>query len=123
MVSYIAKATPEIALFAALALGHALGRVKFGTFSLGGVAGLVAVIVLARACGFGKGFAAGIGAGALTQTAMLGTASDAVSRLGLGDEGAAKLNSQMAVGFAITYIFGTVGVIVFIRSVAPRLLG
>ena len=185
MVSYIAKATPEIALFAALALGHALGRVKFGTFSLGGVAGslvvalligqltgivmpdavkavrfalfiyavgfksgpeffgglnrsslrlvlssvvqcvaaLAAVIVLARACGFGKGFAAGIGAGALTQTAMLGTASDAVSRLGLGDEGAAKLNSQMAVGFAITYIFGTVGVIVFIRSVAPRLLG
>ncbi len=29
----------------------------------------------------------------------------------------------MAVGFAITYVFGTVGVIMFVRSVAPRLLG
>jgi aspartate-alanine antiporter len=185
MVSYIAKATPEIALFAALTLGHALGRLRFGTFSLGGVAGslvvalvigqltgivmpdavkavcfalfiyavgfksgpeffgglnrssvrlalsavvqcvaaLVAVIVLARACGLGKGFAAGIGAGALTQTAMLGTASDAVSRLGLDEDRTASLNSQMAVGFAMTYVFGTVGVIVFLRSVAPRLLG
>ena len=29
----------------------------------------------------------------------------------------------MAVGFAITYVFGTVGVIIFVRSIAPRLLG
>jgi len=33
------------------------------------------------------------------------------------------LTGQMAVGFAITYVFGTVGVIIFVRSVAPRLLG
>src|SRR5215831_12108553 len=45
--SYILKATPEIALFAALALGHSLGRLKFGSFSLGGVAGslLVALVI------------------------------------------------------------------------------
>ncbi len=182
---HILKAAPEIALFAALALGHALGRVKLGSFSLGGVAGslivalvvgqltgvvmpealkavcfalfiysvgfksgpeffgglnrsslklvasavvqclaaLITVIVVARMCGFGKGFGVGIGSGALTQTAMLGTASDAVSRLGLGAEELTKVNSQMAVGFAITYIFGTIGVIIFLRSVAPRLLG
>ena len=29
----------------------------------------------------------------------------------------------MAVGFAITYVFGTIGVIIFVRSLAPRLLG
>ncbi len=183
--NYILKAAPEIALFAALALGHALGRLKFGSFSLGGVAGsllvalvigqltgvvmpeavkavcfalfiyaigfksgpeffgglnrsslklvclslvqcltgLFLVIILARACGFGKGFAAGVGAGALTETAMMGTAGDALSRLGLAPDELAKLNAQMAVGFAITYIFGTVGVIVFLRSVAPRWLG
>ena len=183
--SHILKAAPEIALFAALALGHALGRLKLGNFSLGGVAGslivalvigqltgvvlpevlkavcfalfiyavgfksgpeffgglnrsslklvlssavqcvaaLITVIVIARWAGLGKGFAAGIGAGALTQTAMLGTAGDAVSRLGLGADETASLNSQMAVGFAITYVFGTVGVIVFLRSIAPRLLG
>jgi aspartate-alanine antiporter len=183
--SYILKAAPEAALFAALALGHALGRLKVGGFSLGGVAGsllvalvigqltgvvlpdtlkalcfalfiysvgfksgpeffgglnrgslklvlssvaqclaaLIAVIVIARTCHFGKGFSAGLGAGALTQTAMLGTAGDALSRLGLPPEAATAASSQMAVGFAITYIFGTVGVIVFLRSVAPRWLG
>ena len=183
--NHILQAAPEIALFAALALGHALGRVKFGSFSLGGVAGslivalvvgqltgvvlpealkavcfalfiyavgfksgpeffgglnrsslklvlssvvqcvvaLVATVVLAKVCGFGKGFSAGIGAGALTQTAMLGTAGDALTRLGLSNEQMAQFNSQMAVGFAITYVFGTVGVIIFLRSVAPRLLG
>jgi len=182
---YILKVAPELALFAALALGHALGRLKFGSFSLGGVGGslivglvigelsgvavpdalkavcfalfmysigfkggpeffgglnrsslklvlasvvqclvaLAAVLILARICGFGKGFAAGLGAGALTQTAMLGTAGDAVSRIGLAPEKIAQLNSQMAVGFAITYVFGTIGVLVFVRSLAPRLLG
>lgn len=182
---YILKAAPEIALFAALALGHALGRLKLGSFSLGGVAGslivalvigqltgvvmpealkavcfglfiyavgfksgpeffgglnrsslklvlssvvqcvaaLITVIVIARVCGFGKGFAAGVGAGALTQTAMLGTAGGALSQLGLAADEATRLNSQMAVAFAITYIFGTIGVIVFLRSVAPRWLG
>ena len=84
---------------------------------------LAAIFVLARACSFGKGFAAGLGSGALTQTAMLGTAGDALGRMGLAPESIAQLNSQMAVGFAITYVFGTVGAIVFVRSVAPRLLG
>jgi aspartate-alanine antiporter len=180
----ILKTAPEIALFAALAAGHALGRVKLGRFSLGGVAGslivalvigqfgvtlpdalkavcfalfiyavgfksgpeffgglnrsslklvlssvvqcvtaLVGIIVLAKIFGFSKGFSAGIGAGALTQTAMMGTAGDALKRLGLTPEQVTLQNSQMAVGFAITYVFGTVGVIIFVRSIAPRLLG
>jgi len=53
----------------------------------------------------------GIGAGALTATAMMGTAGDALARLGLSPDQLNLLNSQMAVGFAITYVFGTVGVI------------
>ncbi len=87
------------------------------------VAALVAVLLTARLCGLGKGFAAGLGAGALTQTAMLGTAGDALNRMGLPPDKLAQLSSQMAVGFAITYVFGTVGVILFVRSIAPRLLG
>lgn len=184
-VTHILKAAPETALFAALALGHALGKVKLGSFSLGGVAGsllvalvlgqlfgvvlpdavkavcfalfiysvgfksgpdffgglkrsslklvfssaiqciaaLITVLVIAKCCNLSKGFSAGLGAGALTQTAMLGTAGDALARLGLGPDQSAQMSSQMAVGFAITYVFGTVGVIVFLRSFAPRLLG
>jgi putative transport protein len=87
------------------------------------VAALVVLLVIARICGFGKGFAAGIGSGALTQTAMMGTAGGALTRLGLPQEQVNLLTSEMAVGFAITYIFGTIGVIVFVRSIAPRLMG
>jgi aspartate-alanine antiporter len=87
------------------------------------VAALIVLLVIARLCGFGKGFAAGIGSGALTQTAMMGTAGGALNRLGLPQDQVSLMTSEMAVGFAITYIFGTIGVIVFVRSVAPRLMG
>jgi aspartate-alanine antiporter len=87
------------------------------------IAALVTLLVLARVCGLGRGFASGIGAGALTQTAMMGTAGDALTRLGLPADQVAQLTSQMAVGFAITYVFGTIGVILFVRTVAPKLLG
>ena len=43
----IFKRSPEIALFLSLSLGYLIGKIKFGSFQLGGVAGslLVAVIV------------------------------------------------------------------------------
>ena len=87
------------------------------------VTGLIVVLIVSGVCGFGKGFSVGVGAGALTETAMMGTAGDALSRMGLPGGEVEKLTSQMAIGFAITYVFGTVGVIVFIRSIAPRLMG
>jgi len=84
---------------------------------------LITIIAVARVCGFNKGFAAGVGAGALTQTAMMGTAIGALGRMGLPQDQIAQFSSQTAIGFAITYVFGTVGTILFVRSVAPRLLG
>ncbi len=87
------------------------------------VTALIVVLAIGHVCRFGKGFTAGIGAGALTETATMGTAGDALRRLGLPDAQVRQLASQMAVAFAITYLFGTIGVIIFVRSVAPRLLG
>jgi len=87
------------------------------------VAALAITLVVAMLFGFGKGYAAGIGSGALTETAMMGTAADALGRMGLAKDNVTQLTSQMAVAFAVTYVFGTVGVIIFIRSVAPRLMG
>lgn len=87
------------------------------------VTALVVLLVIARICGFSKGFAAGIGAGAYTQTAMMGTAASELRKLALPGDQLTQLTSQMAVGFAITYVFGTVGVIIFVRSIAPRLMG
>jgi putative transport protein len=37
--------SPEIALFLSLGLGYYIGKIKFGTFQLGGVAGSLLVAV------------------------------------------------------------------------------
>lgn len=174
---------PEIAIFLSIALGTWIGKVKFGKFHLGTVAGsllmgliigqidieipsmlkavffalfiyavgfksgpgffgslnretiklvllsvilcvtgLITILAMNAYFGFDAGFAAGLGAGALTDTAMMGTASSAMHELDISAAELDRLNSHMAIAYAITYIFGTVGLIIFVSSVAPLLL-
>ncbi len=87
------------------------------------VAGLLCVLLGAKVLGLDAGMAAGLAAGGLTQSAIIGTAGDAISRLGLDAEEASRLQSNVAIGYAVTYVFGTIGVIFFARDIAPRLLG
>lgn len=178
------KASPEIALFLCLALGYWLGRVKFGKFQLGGVAGsllvavvvsqvgvtidsgvknilfalfiyavgyesgpqffhslnrnsireiflalclaitgLATVVILAKLFGLDKGLAAGVAAGGLTQSAIIGTASDAIARLGLAADEVKTLQQNVAIGYAVTYIFGSLGAIIICVNILPRFMG
>lgn len=87
------------------------------------VTGLVCILAMNAYFGFDAGFAAGLGAGALTDTAMMGTASSAMHSLPISADELDTLNSHMAIAYAITYLFGTVGLIIFVSSVAPMLLG
>jgi putative transport protein len=161
------RQSPEIAFFLSLAGGYAIGKIQFGKFQLGGVAGsllvavlisqvgvsvdndvksilfalfiyavgfesgpqffrslgrqslreiamavvlavsgLVTVIVLARMFGLDKGLAAGIASGALTQSAIIGTARAAIGKLGLAADEVQRLQGNVAVGYAVTYVFG-----------------
>ncbi len=84
---------------------------------------LAVILAMNKLYGFDAGFTAGLGAGALTDTAIMGTASSAIAQLPLDEAAKAQLNSHMAVAYAITYLFGTIGLVVFVGSVAPRLLG
>lgn len=68
------------------------------------------------------GEAAGIDAGALTQSAVLGTAQDALQSAGVSSIVASKFASNMAIAYALTYVFGTVGVIIFIKNITPAIL-
>ncbi|MFJ4156614.1 aspartate-alanine antiporter [Pseudomonas sp. NPDC089752] len=83
---------------------------------------LATILLMSRWHGFDAGFTAGLGAGALTDTAIMGTASSAIAQLSLDEAAKAQLNSHMAVAYAITYVFGTIGLVVFVGSIAPRLL-
>jgi len=183
IVTFLQK-NPSILLFAALAAGYALGRVKFGKFSLGSttsvlivaiaigalvlgnteydlgliktisfgyfifaigyrvgpdfvsglrrggakyvaiavffaVVALAAAVVLAKVFGLNSGYGAGMLGGALTQSSVIGTADGAILHLS-GQEvtSAMNLKSDVAVAYAVTYIFGTAGLIILLKIFA-----
>ncbi|WP_460056064.1 aspartate-alanine antiporter [Pseudomonas sp. S2_D06] len=84
---------------------------------------LAAILLMNAVFDFDAGFTAGLGAGALTDTAIMGTATSAINQLSIDTVAGAQLNSHMAIAYAITYLFGTIGLIVFVGSIAPKLLG
>jgi len=86
------------------------------------VTGLVASIVVAKALRLDPGFAAGLMSGALTQSAAMGTATDAINGLPLPEDVRARFVAHIAVADAVCYIFGYAGVIVFCTVVVPALL-
>jgi aspartate-alanine antiporter len=183
LIRHLLADQPLLALFFTLALGYLVGKLKIGTFTLGGIAGtlLVGVIVgqlgididagikniffalfiyavgyqggpqffhalnrrslnqlvssfvmcligllcvLASAWLFGldRGMAAGLAAGGLTQSAILGTAGDAIARLGLSPDLVKAMQTNVAVGYAVCYIFGSLGPIIMVTWFLPMIM-
>ena len=87
------------------------------------LSGLATVLVMAKLFHLDKGLAAGLAAGGLTQSAIIGTAGDALSRLGLAPAELQKLQSNVAIGYAVTYIFGSLGAIIVCVNLLPRFMG
>lgn len=86
------------------------------------VAAFVVSMALFKAFGIGAGEAGGILAGSLTQSAILGTADSTMKGMLSGTE-LKTAESQMAIAYALTYVFGTVGVVVFLKNGAAKLIG
>jgi putative transport protein len=87
------------------------------------IAVFVLIFVVAKVMGFDKGTAAGLLAGATTESASIGTAGEAMQRLGLAADKVKTLQANIGVTYAITYLFGMLTVIFFASRVAPRLMG
>lgn len=99
-----------------------LGRKTLKELSLAiflAVSSLVTALALAKYFTLDKGLAAGIAAGALTQSAMIGTAGAALAKLGLSPEALQVQQSQVAIGYAVTYIFGSLGAIIMCTTILP----
>ena len=84
--------------------------------------GLVVAFVVAKAFGYDAGTAAGLVAGALTESATIGTAMDAIARLDLSTAERAALANSIPVAFAVTYLVGVIGAAWVLSQLAPRLL-
>ena len=87
------------------------------------VAGFVTVVVLAKLFNLDKGLAAGLAAGGLTRSAIVGTASDALTQLGLSPEELSRLQGNVTIGYAVTYIFGSLGAIIVCVNILPKIMG
>jgi putative transport protein len=87
-----------------------------------GTTGLAASILVAKGLRLDPGFAAGLLSGSLTQSAAMGTATDAVNGLALPEADRALFVAHIGVADAVCYIFGYAGVILFCTTIAPALL-
>jgi putative transport protein len=88
-----------------------------------GATGLIVILIFAYTLQLDPGTAAGLGAGSLTQSSMMGTASGALAQLGVADDLREQWQANIAAGYAVTYIFGYILVLLFVPLVAPRLMG
>jgi len=84
--------------------------------------GLLCVLGAAWMFGLDRGMAAGLAAGGLTQSAILGTAGDAIAKLGLSPELTKIMQSNIAVGYAVCYIFGSLGPILMVSWFLPLIM-
>ena len=90
---------------------------------ISGIAILGYIFLVSKGMDFDKGTAAGLLSGAITESAAIGTAGEALQRLGLGAEKIKELQANIGVTYAITYLFGMLTVIFFSSRLAPRILG
>ena len=66
--------------------------------------------------------AAGLAAGGLTQSAIIGTAGDAIGKLGLSPALIKTMQTNVAVGYAVCYIFGSLGPIIMVTWFLPMVM-
>jgi putative transport protein len=83
---------------------------------------LITAIIMARLMGYDIGTAAGMLAGAFTESTVIGTASEAIMRLSIPDEQKAQLLNNIPVAYAVTYLVGTTTLVWFLSSAAPKIL-
>ena len=173
----------ELTIFLTLAVGFFIGRLRFGTFSLGTVVGtllagvligqldikvpatvknvffdlflftigykvgpqffrglkkdampqLAVTVVLCVTClvsaftaskllGYDMGTAAGLLAGAFTESTVIGTAGDAINRLDLPADVRTALVNNIPVAYAVTYLIGTAFIVWLLPNVGPWLM-
>ncbi|PYI77095.1 MAG: aspartate-alanine antiporter [Verrucomicrobia bacterium] len=84
---------------------------------------LLAAFTAAKLLHYDIGTAAGMLAGAFTESTVIGTASDAIGRLALSAADKTSLTNNIPVAYAVTYLVGTGFIVWFLPNVGPKLMG
>lgn len=91
---------------------------------VGCLVGLLVAWGMAVFMGYGPGWGAGLLAGGLTQSSVIGVATDAINAsTTIPANMKATYVNQIPVGYAVCYLFGTAAAAYFLSQVAWRMLG
>jgi putative transport protein len=96
---------------------------RMGLLCLVEVVVVIGLVVSASSFfGFDQGTAAGLMAGAATESAVVGTATDAISKLALPPEEIRQLQANVVTAYSITYVFGLIAIVVTTSQIFPLVL-
>jgi putative transport protein len=83
---------------------------------------LLGAFTAAKLLGYDIGTAAGLLAGAFTESTVIGTAGDAIGRLSLSAADKTALTNNIPVAYAVTYLVGTAFIVWFLPNIGPKLM-
>src|SRR5512141_540247 len=86
------------------------------------VTSLATTVAAAKIFKYDCGTAAGLMAGAFTESTVIGTAGETINRLPVSDAEKKRLLDQIPVAYAVSYLVGTGFVVWFLSGLAPKLL-
>ncbi|MDE6227014.1 MAG: aspartate-alanine antiporter [Muribaculaceae bacterium] len=115
-------------------IGYSVGPDFFRSLRGGGLKQAMFALIMGSMCfgvtwiisyifGYSKGETIGLFSGSQTCSALLGVGTEALGRLGLPKDALDKELNIIPVCYAVTYIFGTLGTVIILGNLAPRLLG
>ncbi len=83
---------------------------------------LLTAFGISKLLGYDVGTAAGLLAGAFTESTVIGTAGEAIQRLQLPDAERTALVNNIPVAYAVTYLIGTGLLVWFLPNIGPKLM-
>src|SRR5215510_12465928 len=83
---------------------------------------LISAFTAAKLLGYDMGTAAGLLAGAFTESTVIGTAGDAINRLDLPADVMTALVNKIPVAYAVTHLIGTAFIAWILPNVGPWLM-
>ncbi len=115
-------------------IGYSVGPDFFKSLrGYGAKQALFAVLMSMTCCGvtllisyifnYSKGETVGLFSGSQTCSALLGVGAEAIQKLGLPADELKQQLDMTVVCYAVTYIFGTLGTVIIIGNLGPKLLG
>jgi putative transport protein len=96
---------------------------RYGLLSIVEIVSVLTLVMIAVALlHLDAGTAAGLLAGAATESAVIGTASEAIGKLGLGDADTLRLQANIVTAYSVSYLFGLITIVLFTSQFAALLL-